>query len=117
VVRTCTVHLIRDSRRYASRRDRADVARDLKPVYTAVNEDGARRRLAEFDDTWGTKYPSITKSWERAWNEFTPFLGLPDAIRQVVYTINAIESLNARYRRAAQACGHFPGSPRTPSSA
>jgi len=108
VVQTCVVHLIRASLRYASRRDWADVARDLKPVYTAVNEDEARTRLKEFGEKWGTRYPSITGAWQRAWSEFVPFLGLPDAIRQVVYTTNAIESLNARYRRAAQACGHFP---------
>ncbi|MET7391852.1 IS256 family transposase [Streptomyces sp. NPDC005444] len=108
VVQTCVVHLIRASLRYASRRDWAELARDLKPVYTAVNEDQARQRLADFDDKWGKRYPSIAGTWERAWSEFVPFLGLPDAIRQVVYTTNAIESLNARYRRAAQACGHFP---------
>jgi putative transposase len=108
VVQTCIVHLIRASLRYASRRDWAEVARDLKPVYTAVNEDDARQRLKDFDEKWGKRYPSIAGSWERAWSEFVPFLGLPDAIRQVVYTTNAIESLNARYRRAAQACGHFP---------
>jgi putative transposase len=108
VVQLCIVHLIRNSLRYASRRDWADVARDLKPVYTAVNEEQARARLDEFNETWGKKYPSIAGTWERAWSEFVPFLGLPDAIRQVVYTTNAIESLNARYRRAAQACGHFP---------
>ncbi len=108
VVQTCVVHLIRASLRYASRRDWAEVARDLKPVYTAVNEEEARARLADFDATWGKRYPSIAGTWERAWSEFVPFLGLPEAIRQVVYTTNAIESLNARYRRAAQACGHFP---------
>ncbi|MFJ9034877.1 transposase [Streptomyces sp. NPDC102274] len=100
--------MIRASLRYASRRDWADVARDLKPVYTAVNEEQARARLDEFDEKWGKRYPSIAGTWQRAWSEFVPFLGLPDAIRQVVYTTNAIESLNARYRRAAQACGHFP---------
>ncbi|MEU0351429.1 IS256 family transposase [Streptomyces sp. NPDC006237] len=108
VVQTCIVHLIRNSLRYSSRRDWAEVARDLKPVYTAVNEEQARVRLGEFAEKWGTKYPSIAGTWERAWSEFVPFLGLPDAIRQVVYTTNAIESLNARYRRAASACGHFP---------
>nr|WSW49189.1 IS256 family transposase [Streptomyces sp. NBC_01001] len=108
VAQTCIVHLIRTSLRYCSRRDWADVARDLKPVYTAVNEEAARQRLGEFDAKWGKRYPSVAQAWQRAWNEFTPFLGLPDAIRQVVYTTNAIESLNARYRRAAQASGHFP---------
>ncbi|MEU3355706.1 IS256 family transposase [Streptomyces sp. NPDC037389] len=108
VVQTCVVHLIRNSMRYASRRDAAEIARDLKPVYTAVDETQARSRLTEFSEKWDSRYPSITGIWERAWNEFVPFLSLPPAIRQVVYTTNAIESLNARYRRAAQACGHFP---------
>ncbi|MFF0134800.1 IS256 family transposase, partial [Streptomyces mirabilis] len=63
VVQTCVVHLIRASLRYASRRDWADVARDLKPVYTAVNEDEARTRLDEFGEKWGTRYPSITGTW------------------------------------------------------
>ncbi|MGW6259922.1 transposase, partial [Streptomyces sp. NPDC055085] len=96
------------SMRYASRRDTAEIARDLKPVYTAVDETQARCWLTEFGEKWDTRYPSITGIWERSWNEFIPFLSLPPAIRQVVYTTNAIESLNARYRRAAQACGHFP---------
>ncbi|MFE7779411.1 transposase [Streptomyces sp. NPDC057445] len=108
MVQTCVVHLIRSSLRYASRRDAAEIARDLKPVYTAVSEEQARDRLTEFGEKWDTKYPPITGIWQRAWNEFIPFLSLPPAIRQVVYTTNAIESLNARYRRAAQACGHFP---------
>ncbi|MCY0963365.1 IS256 family transposase [Streptomyces sp. H27-H5] len=93
VVQTCVVHLLRASLRYASRRDWAELARDLKPVYTAVNEDQARQRLTDFDDKWGKRYPSIAGTWERAWSEFVPFLGLPDAIRQVVYTTNAIEGV------------------------
>ncbi|MEY9997334.1 transposase-like protein [Streptomyces sp. V4I8] len=108
VVQTCVVHLIRTSLRYSSRRDWPELAADLKPVYTSVNEDEARLKLTEFDEKWGTKYPSIAGIWQRAWSEFVPFLGLPDAIRQAVYTTNAIEALNSRYRRAVQACGHFP---------
>ncbi|MEV6683152.1 transposase [Streptomyces erythrochromogenes] len=100
--------MIRNSLRYGSRRDTAEIARDLKPVYTAVDETQARCRLTEFKEKWDTRYPSIRGIWERSWNEFVPFLSLPPANRQVVYTTNAIESLNARYRRAAQACGHFP---------
>ncbi|MFE9169609.1 transposase [Streptomyces kebangsaanensis] len=68
----------------------------------------ARRRLDGSSRTWGKKYPSISSSWERARSEFVPLLGLPDAIRRVVCTTNANESLNARCRRAARACGHFP---------
>jgi putative transposase len=108
VVQRCVVHLIRQSLRYASRRDWPEVAADLKPVYTAVNEAQARERLDEFDAKWGHKYGSIATVWQRAWSEFVPFLAFPDSIREVVYTTNSIESLNARYRRAATACGHFP---------
>ncbi|MFI5620575.1 transposase [Streptomyces sp. NPDC051567] len=83
--------------------------RDIKPVYTAVDETQARCRLSEFREKWDSRYPSISAIRERSWNEFVPFLSLPPAMRQVVKnTTNAIESLNARYRRAAQACGHFP---------
>ncbi|MGP4053186.1 IS256 family transposase, partial [Streptomyces sp. 2A115] len=108
VVQTCIVHLIRNSLRYASRRYAADIARDLKPIYTAVNEEQALERLTEFAAKWDDKYPSISAIWERSWSEFVPFLSFPDEIRRVIYTTNAIESLNARYRRAAQASGHFP---------
>ncbi|MFJ1550551.1 transposase [Streptomyces sp. NPDC088246] len=108
VVQRCIVHLIRSSPRYCSRRDWAEVAADLKPVYTAADADQAERRLKDFDAKWGGKYGSIATAWQRAWSEFTPFLSFPEAIREIVYTTNAIESLNARYRRAATACGHFP---------
>lgn len=101
VVRACVVHLVRAGLRYASRRDWAEVARDLKPVYTAVNEEEALQRLADFDAAWGKRYPSIAGTWQRAWSEFAPFFGLPDAIRQVVCTTYAIESLNARGPAAA----------------
>ncbi|MFJ2722529.1 transposase [Streptomyces sp. NPDC087437] len=70
--------------------------------------DQVERRLKDFDAKWGGKYDSIATAWQRAWSEFTPFLSFPEAIREIVYITNAIESLNARYRRAATACGHFP---------
>jgi putative transposase len=108
VVQRCVVHLLRASMRYCSRRDWAEVAADLKPVYTAANADAAQERLKDFEAKWGPKYGSVATVWQRAWAEFTPFLSLPEGIREVVYTTNAIESLNARYRRAATACGHFP---------
>ncbi|BAJ30331.1 hypothetical protein KSE_45490 [Kitasatospora setae KM-6054] len=78
-----------------------------KPVSTAVNEADARRRLNELAAKWPT-YGSIPAVRERAWAESVPFLAFSDHIREVVCTTNAIESLNARYRRAATACGHFP---------
>ncbi|WAX77150.1 transposase [Streptomyces sp. KMM 9044] len=108
VVQRCVVHLIRQSLRYASRRDWPEVAAGLKPVHTGVNGARARERLDEFDAKWGHKYGSIAAVRQRAWSEFVPFLAFPDAIREVVHSTNSIESLNARYRRAATACGHFP---------
>lgn len=107
-VQLCVVHLIRASLKYASRRDWADVARDLKPVYTASTEDAALERLADFADRWEERYPAISGMWQRNWEAFTPFLRFPHPVREVIYTTNAIESLNARYRRAVSACGHFP---------
>jgi transposase-like protein len=107
-IQLCVVHLIRASLRHASRRDWADVARDLKPTYTAPTEDAALERLADFADRWDAKYPAISGMWQRSWESFTPFLRFPDPIREVIYTTNAIESLNARYRRAVSAGGPFP---------
>jgi transposase-like protein len=108
VVQTCIVHLIRTTLRYCSRADWEAVARDLKPIYTAVNEDQALQRLADFSEKWEKKYPAAVKAWERAWSEVVPFLRFEQPIRQVICTTNAIESLHARYRRAVNACGHFP---------
>ena len=67
-----------------------------------------RPRFAEFKDEWGEKYPAIIRSWETSWNEFVPFLEFPVELRKIVYTTNAIESLNARFRRAVRNRGHFP---------
>jgi transposase-like protein len=108
VVQTCIVHLIRTSLRYASRADWGAVAADLKPVYTAANESEALDRLADFAGKWEAKYPAAVAAWTRAWPEVVPFLGFNTEIRKIICTTNAIESLNARYRRAASASGHFP---------
>ena len=108
VVQTCIIHLIRGSLRYASKADRPEIAKLLRPIYTAPNETAALERLAEFDTAWGTKYPMITRKWEQAWAEFVPFLAFDREIRSVICSTNAIESINARYRRAANASGHFP---------
>lgn len=83
-------------------------AKLLKPVYTAPTEEAALERFAEFADAWGRKYPAIVKLWENAWEEFTPFLRFDTEIRRIVCTTNAIESVNARIRRAVKARGHFP---------
>ncbi|MEV7427722.1 IS256 family transposase [Streptomyces sp. NPDC091212] len=108
VVQTCVVHLLRNSFRYAARQDWDKIAKLLKPVYTAAAEDAALERFAEFADTWGKKYPAIVRLWENAWEEFTPFLRFDTEIRRIVCTTNAIESVNARIRRAVKVRGHFP---------
>jgi putative transposase len=108
VTQTCVVHLLRNSFRYASKRDWPAIARDLKPVYTAATEGAALERFAEFAGVWEAKYPAIIKLWENAWADFVPFLSFHPEIRTVIYTTNAIESLNARFRRSVKARGHFP---------
>ncbi len=108
IVQTCVVHLIRNSFRYASRRDWPQLAKDLKPIYTAPTESAALERLAEFAERWEARYPAIVKLWEAAWAEFVPFLAFDAEILTVIYTTNAIESVNARIRKAVRARGHFP---------
>jgi transposase-like protein len=108
ITQTCVVHLLRGSFRYASKRDWPALAKDLKPIYQAPTEAAALDRFAEFSGKWEKKYPAIIRLWENAWAEFVPFLGFDPAIRTLVCTTNAIESLNARFRRAVKTRGHFP---------
>jgi putative transposase len=108
IVQTCVVHLLRNSFRYAARQDWDKVAKGLKPVYTAATEDAATERFLEFAQTWGSKYPAIIRLWENAWAEFVPFLAFDVEIRKVICSTNAIESVNARIRKAVRARGHFP---------
>ena len=108
VVQTCVLHLVRNTFRFASKADWDTLARDLRPVYTAVSEADAKERFVEFSATWGEKYPAIVRLWENAWAEFTPFLDYSPEIRKVIYSTNAVESLHARMRRATRARGHFP---------
>jgi putative transposase len=108
IVQTCIVHLLRNSFRYASKKDWSQLAKDLKPVYTAPSESAAFDRFAEFSDTWESRYPAIVRLWTDAWAEFVPFLQFDVEIRKVVCSTNAIESINARLRRAVNARGHFP---------
>jgi transposase-like protein len=108
IVQTCIVHLIRSTFRLASRRDWDAMRRDVKPICTAVNAAAARAALDELAERWGQRYPAIIRLWENAWEEFIPFLDYDVEIRQVLCSTNAIESLNARYRRAVKARGHFP---------
>jgi len=108
VTQTCIVHLLRNSFRYASRRDWDAIAKALRPVYTAPSESAALDAFAEFSGQWEAKYPAIVKLWESAWAEFVPFLRFDREIRTLICTTNAIESLNARFRRSVKARGHFP---------
>ncbi|MBP1136585.1 transposase-like protein [Arthrobacter sp. PvP023] len=108
VVQQCIVHLIRNSFRYAGRQHRGGIVKALKPVYTAPSEQAAKERFAEFTAEWGQRYPAIVRLWESSWAEFVPFLEYDVEIRRVICTTNAIESINARYRRTVRARGHFP---------
>jgi transposase-like protein len=107
-VQTCIIHLIRNTFRLTSRKYWDELKRDLRPVYTAVNADAARAALDDLAGKWGQRYPAMIRLWENAWEEFIPFLDYDVEIRQVLCSTNAIESLNARYRRAVRARGHFP---------
>lgn len=108
ITQTCVVHLIRASFRYAARQDWDKIAKALKPIYTAATADQAEERFLEFSETWGKKYPAIIRLWESAWAEFVPFLQFDSEIRRIVCTTNAIESVNARIRKAVRSRGHFP---------
>jgi putative transposase len=108
VVQTCVVHLIRHSLKYVPRREREQVARDLKPIYNAVDADAAQAELERFDEKWGQRFPVITQAWLNAWEHVIPFLAFPPEVRRVIYTTNAIEALNRQLRKAIKTKGHFP---------
>jgi len=107
-IQRCIVHQIRSSLRFVSWKDRKAVAKDLKSVYTAHNEEDAQIALTEFNDIWGKKYPNITTSWTSHWNELATFFKYPDSVRKLIYTTNPIESLNANIKRKTKSKGSFP---------
>ena len=108
-VQTCIVHLIRNSLEYAGWKDRKLIAQALRPIYAAPSEEAAELALQAFaEGPWGIKYPNIVQSWKRAWEHVTPFFVFPPDIRRVVYTTNAIESLNMQLRKIIKTRGHFP---------
>src|SRR5512144_1387483 len=108
-VQTCGVHLIRHSLAFVSYKDRKAVAAALKRVYKAKDAEAGQAELDDFaDGPWGTKHPAIARSWQRNWSEAIPFFAFPDDVRRLMYTTNAIESLNAKLRRAVRTRGHFP---------
>jgi putative transposase len=107
-VQLCVVHLVRSSLRYASKKNWSQVTREMREIYTAPTLEAAEARFGEFAETWRDRYPAMVATWERSWGEFVPFLEFPVELRTLVYTTNAIESLNARFRRAVRHRGHFP---------
>ena len=102
------MHLIRASLKYVPRREREQVARDLKPIYTAKDADQAQAELETFDEKWGQRFPVITQAWLNAWEHVIPFLAFPAEVRRVIYTTNAIEALNRQLRKAIKTKGSFP---------
>jgi putative transposase len=108
-LQTCIVHLIRNSLDYASWKDRKALAAAIKPVYTAASADAAAAELDAFEEgPWGKKFPTVVASWRRAWAHVIPFFAFPPEVRRVIYTTNAIESVNARLRKILKTRGHFP---------
>ncbi len=109
LVQTCVVHLIRNSMRYASWKDRKAIGAALRPIYTAPSVEAAEQALEEFADSpLGRRCPAVVDVWRRAWTELVPFLDLPPQIRRVVYTTNAIESINYQLRKVSKTRGQFP---------
>jgi putative transposase len=107
-VQTCVVHMVRNSLRYASKKHWGAITKAMREIYTAPTVEAAETRFADFAEEWRDTYPAMINSWENAWGEFVPFLAFPVELRKIVYTTNAIESLNARFRRAVRHRGHFP---------
>ena len=108
VVQTCIVHMIRNSLRYVSYKDRKAVVKDLRPIYAAASRTDAEAALEAFEAKWGRRYETISSSWRANWERVVPFLDFPPEVRKVIYTTNAIESLNATLRKLLHYRGHFP---------
>ena len=107
-VQTCIVHLIRHSLKYVPRRQYEQVAKDLRPIYTAIDADHALNALEAFEEKWGRQLPVIGQAWRAAWEHVTPFMAFTPEVRRVIYTTNAIEALNRQLRKAVKTKGHFP---------
>jgi putative transposase len=108
VVQTCIVHLIRNSVRFVSYKDRKEVVRDLKPIYNAACREDAEKALEDFGEKWNKRYSMIAASWRANWERVVPFLDFPPEVRRIIYTTNAIESLNSSLRKLVYYRGHFP---------
>lgn len=107
-VQLCIVHMVRNSLKYVSWKDRKILASDLKNVYKAPTESAATEELVRFSEKWDSKYPMISKSWESNWQRLSPYFAYPEEIRRIMYTTNAIESLNYTLRKAIKTKASFP---------
>jgi putative transposase len=107
-VQLCIVHLVRNSLSYVSWKDRKAVAADLKPIYRAATSEDGWQQLEAFSEKWDGRYPSISQIWRRNWEQVSPFFAYPDEIRKVIYTTNAVESLNMSLRKVIKTRGSFP---------
>ena len=108
-LQTCIVHLIRNSLDFASWKDRKALAAALNPVYTAASAEAAQAELDAFETgPWGQKFPTVTATWRRAWDRVIPFFAFSPAVRRVIYTTDAIESIHSRVRKIIKTRGHFP---------
>lgn len=107
-VQTCVVHLIRNSIRYTSWKHRKTIVKELRPVYQAATPEAAAAALDAFEAEWGDQYPAVVQLWRSNWERFTPFLAFDPSIRRIIYTTNAIESLNYQLRKVTKTRGHFP---------
>ena len=108
-LQTCIVHLMRNSLDYASWKERKALAAAIRPIYTAPSAEAALAELDAFEQgSWGKKFPTVVAAWRRAWAHVIPFFAFPPAVRRVIYTTNAIESVNARLRKIIKTRGHFP---------
>lgn len=107
-IQTCVVHLIRNSIKHVSYKDRRAVAAGLKPIYQAATEEAAAEALENFTETWDDRYPMIAQMWSREWERFIPFFAFPADIRKIIYTTNSIEAVNRQLRKIIKTRGHFP---------
>ncbi len=112
-IQLCIVHMVRNSLRFVSWKERKIVAKDLRAIYTSPTADSAQAALDEFAEKWDKRFPSISRSWQDRWQQVIPFFAYPPEIRKVIYTTNAIESMQSQLRRVTRQRGAFP----TPESA
>ena len=109
VVQACIVHLIRHSLEFVSWKDRKPVVPALRAIYRAKDAEAGMKALEDFEaGQWGQRYPAISQSWRRNWNQVVPFFAFPESVRRIIYTTNQIEALNSKLRRAIRTRGHFP---------